>query len=97
MPAFNESNRSLFLNICGIRQLSQCVKSEPQTESLRACPTVQAMVRSLIPYIQRFLYHHDELNEVYLELVKNNIAEKIKRLCFRQVWSTCSLYEFRNC
>lgn len=94
VPAFNESDRSLFLNICGIRQLSRCVKSEPQTESLSACPTVQAMVRSLIPYIQRFLYHHHELHEVYFELVKNNIAEKIKRLSFRQVWSTWSWYEF---
>lgn len=46
---------------------------------------MQAMVRSVIPYIQRFLYHHDELAEVYSELIDNNIGEKIKRLCFGQV------------
>ncbi|KAF1374253.1 hypothetical protein PFLUV_G00248000 [Perca fluviatilis] len=83
--AFNETDRSLFLEICGIRQLSQCVKTEPQTENLRPCPSMQAMVHSVIPYIQRFLYHHDELAEVYSELIDNNIREKIKRLNFAQV------------
>ncbi|XP_054457346.1 uncharacterized protein wu:fj29h11 [Anoplopoma fimbria] len=83
--AFNEKDRSLFLEICGIRQLSQCVKTEPQTENLRPCPPMQAMVHSVIPYIQRFLYHHEELSEVYSELIDNNIGEKIKRLHFGQV------------
>lgn len=46
---------------------------------------MQAMVRSVVPYIQRFLYHHDELAEVYSELIDNNIREKIKRLYFAQV------------
>ncbi|XP_031729731.1 protein NO VEIN isoform X1 [Anarrhichthys ocellatus] len=83
--AFNEMDRSLFLEICGIRPLSQCVKTEPLTESLRPCLSMQAMVHSVIPYIQRFLYHHDELAEVYTELIDNNIGEKIKRLHFGQV------------
>ncbi|KAM3591779.1 uncharacterized protein V6R79_007248 [Siganus canaliculatus] len=85
VPAFNESDRALFLEICGIRLLSQCVKSEPLTEVLRPCPAVQALVRSMVPYIQRFLFHSDELSEVYSELVDNNIGEKIKKLSFRQV------------
>ncbi|XP_045924345.1 protein NO VEIN [Micropterus dolomieu] len=84
-PTFKEEDRSLFLEICGICQLSKCVKTEPQTENWRPCPPMQAMVRSVIPYIQRFLYHHDELAEVYSELIDNNIGEKIKRLCFGQV------------
>uniref|UniRef100_UPI0037E884B3 uncharacterized protein n=1 Tax=Semicossyphus pulcher TaxID=241346 RepID=UPI0037E884B3 len=84
-PTFNEKDRSLFLEICGIRLLSNCVKYEPQTENLRPCPTMQAMVRSVVPYIQRFLLHHDELAEVYSELTDNNIAEKIKKLQFNQV------------
>lgn len=45
---------------------------------------MQAMVRSVIPYIQRFLYHHEEL-DVYSDLIANNIREKIKRLYFAQV------------
>ncbi|XP_013889472.1 uncharacterized protein LOC106536698 [Austrofundulus limnaeus] len=86
MPSFNERDRLVFLRkICGVQELSQCVKSEPQTESLRPCPSMQTTVRSVIPYIQRFLRNHDELNEVYSELVYNNIAEKIKHLKFGQV------------
>lgn len=85
MPAFNEEDRFSFMEICGIRQLSQCVNTTPDTESLRPCPAMQAMVRSVIPYIQRFLYYHDELAEVYKELVDDNIGEKINRLSFAQV------------
>lgn len=87
MPSFNEKDRRLFLDICGVRQLSRCVKSEPLTENLRPCYTMQTLVRSVIPYIQRFLKHHDELSEVYLDLVDRNIAEKIKHLSFGQVKS----------
>ncbi|XP_040922726.1 protein NO VEIN isoform X2 [Toxotes jaculatrix] len=85
VPAFNEGDRSLFLEICGIRLLSQCVKTEPQTENLRPCPSMQAMVRSVIPYIQRFLYHHEELADVYSDLIDSNIGDKIRRLYFGQV------------
>uniref|UniRef100_A0A3B4U8T9 Wu:fj29h11 n=1 Tax=Seriola dumerili TaxID=41447 RepID=A0A3B4U8T9_SERDU len=84
-PAFKEKDRSLFLEICGIRPLSHCVKTEPQTENLRPCPPMQAMVRFVVPYIQRFLYHHEELGDVYSDLIDNNIGEKIKRLYFGQV------------
>ena len=73
------------MNICGICPLSKCVKTEPQTENLRPCPAMQAMVRSVIPYIQRFFYSNDELADVYLDLIDNNIGEKIKRLSFAQV------------
>ncbi|KAM4524399.1 uncharacterized protein PAE49_000724 isoform 2-T3 [Odontesthes bonariensis] len=85
MLAFNEKDRRLFLEICDIRQLSHCVKSEPLTENLRPCPSMQDMVRFVIPYIQRFLYHHDELAEVYSELTDRNVAHKIKHLHFGQV------------
>uniref|UniRef100_A0A3P9L232 Wu:fj29h11 n=1 Tax=Oryzias latipes TaxID=8090 RepID=A0A3P9L232_ORYLA len=83
--AFSESDRLLFLEICGVRRLSQCVTYEPQTEMLKPCPSLQALVRSVIPYIQRFLFHHDELSQVYRQLSKRNIAPKIKSLSFREV------------
>ncbi|XP_029933405.1 protein NO VEIN isoform X2 [Myripristis murdjan] len=88
-PAFSEEDRSLFLEICGIRQLSECVKMEAQTENLRPCPSMQAVVRSVMPYIQKFLYHHEELGEIYGELLDNNIGEKVKRL---QYWQVGKLY-----
>uniref|UniRef100_A0A3Q2G8V1 Wu:fj29h11 n=1 Tax=Cyprinodon variegatus TaxID=28743 RepID=A0A3Q2G8V1_CYPVA len=65
---FKEEDRLSFLEICGVRQLSDCVKSQSQTESWRPCPPMQSLVRSVIPYIQRFLYHREELAEVYSEL-----------------------------
>ncbi|XP_029953318.1 protein NO VEIN isoform X2 [Salarias fasciatus] len=83
--AFDETDRLLFLEICGICPLSQCVTSESQTEAFRPCPSMQAMVRSVVPYIQRFLYHHDEMSQVYAELTDGNIAAKIKNLSFGQV------------
>uniref|UniRef100_A0A673AIR0 Wu:fj29h11 n=1 Tax=Sphaeramia orbicularis TaxID=375764 RepID=A0A673AIR0_9TELE len=76
-PAFREEDRDLFLEICGIQHLSDCVKTEPQTENFRPCVAMQAMVRSVVPYIQRFLYHHEDIGDLYSELIDNNIAEKI--------------------
>ncbi|XP_049615652.1 uncharacterized protein wu:fj29h11 isoform X2 [Syngnathus scovelli] len=85
IPTFNENDRLAFMNICGIRLLSQCVKMESLTESWRPCAPMQAMVRSLIPHVQKFLYHHEDLACVYSELIQDNIAEKIKLLKFAQV------------
>uniref|UniRef100_M3ZT74 Wu:fj29h11 n=1 Tax=Xiphophorus maculatus TaxID=8083 RepID=M3ZT74_XIPMA len=84
-PAFNEKDRLSFLKICGIRHLSQCVKWESQTENWRPCASMQSLVRFVIPYIQRFLYHHEELADVYSALTEGNIAEKLKSLSFGQV------------
>lgn len=61
------------------------MKMEAQTENLRPCPSMQAVVRSVMPYIQKFLYHHEELSEIYGELLDNNIGEKVKRLQYWQV------------
>ncbi|XP_034083344.1 protein NO VEIN isoform X4 [Gymnodraco acuticeps] len=91
--SFNERDRFLFLEICGIRLLSECVTTEPQTENLRPCPPMQSMVHFVIPYIQRFLYHHDELAELYPALIANNIGQKIKRLSFGQVGKLYILYQ----
>lgn len=83
--AFSERDRELFLEICGVKKLSQCVTTEPQTQSYRPCPAMQNLVRDLIPYIQRFIYHHDELGEIYEDLKESGIAQEIKSLSFGQV------------
>ncbi|KAM9837751.1 uncharacterized protein ACBR49_018381 isoform 2-T3 [Aulostomus maculatus] len=83
--AFSERDRLTFMEICGIPLLSRCIKTEPQTENLRPCPPMQALVHSVIPYVQKFLYHHEELADIYQELIDENIGEKIKRLNFAQV------------
>ncbi|XP_053367661.1 uncharacterized protein wu:fj29h11 isoform X2 [Clarias gariepinus] len=83
--AFSEGDRELFLEICGVKKLSQCVTTEPQTENYRPCPAMQNLVRDLIPYIQRFIYYHDELCEIYEDLTESGIAQEIKALSFGQV------------
>ncbi|XP_055006163.1 uncharacterized protein wu:fj29h11 isoform X2 [Boleophthalmus pectinirostris] len=90
---FQEEDRSLFLDICGIKPLSACVTSEAQTENLRPCPSMQEMVRSVVPYIQRFFYHREDLSEVYFELQESNIAHKIKKLSFGQVGKLYRRYQ----
>uniref|UniRef100_A0A8C7R4M3 Wu:fj29h11 n=1 Tax=Oncorhynchus mykiss TaxID=8022 RepID=A0A8C7R4M3_ONCMY len=77
--------RMLFLEICGVRLLSKCVSTEAQTENYRPCPSMQRLVRSVVPYIQRFLYHHEDLQELYWELKKNNIRQTIRQLTYGQV------------
>lgn len=46
---------------------------------------MQRLVRSVVPYIQRFLYHHEDLQELYWELKKNNIRQTIRQLTYGQV------------
>ncbi|KAK7918617.1 hypothetical protein WMY93_009901 [Mugilogobius chulae] len=92
-PAFREEDRALFLDICGIKHLSQCVTSEAQTENLRPCPSMQEMVRSVVPYIQRFLYHRDDMADLYSELQESNIAHRIKKLSFGQVGKLYRRYQ----
>ncbi|XP_028975778.2 uncharacterized protein wu:fj29h11 isoform X2 [Esox lucius] len=89
---FSEEDRSLFLEICGIRFLSQCVSTEAQTENYRPCPQMQSLVRSVVPYIQRFLYHHDDLQELYCELQDNNISQTIRQLTYGQVGKLYTRY-----
>ncbi|XP_058649126.1 uncharacterized protein wu:fj29h11 isoform X2 [Onychostoma macrolepis] len=83
--AFSERDRELFLEICGVERLTQCVTTEAQTESYRPCPAVQTLVRQLVPYIQRFIFHNADFDDVYSELKESGIAKCIRSLSFGQV------------
>ncbi|XP_061912312.1 uncharacterized protein wu:fj29h11 [Entelurus aequoreus] len=95
IPTFSETDRLTFMKICNIRQLSQCVKMETQTEHWRPCHSMQALVRLLIPHVQKFLYYHEELAEIYSELIEDDIAARIKRLQFAQVGKLYIHYELK--
>ncbi|XP_030630956.1 uncharacterized protein LOC115812613 [Chanos chanos] len=82
---FSEEDRDLFLKICGVKRLSECVIAEALTENYRPCPAMQTFVRNIVPYVQRFIYHSEKLEEVYSELKENNISQQIKNLKFGQV------------
>uniref|UniRef100_A0A9J7XJU2 Wu:fj29h11 n=1 Tax=Cyprinus carpio carpio TaxID=630221 RepID=A0A9J7XJU2_CYPCA len=83
--AFSERDRELFLEICGVERLSRRVTTEPQTENYRPCPAVQTLVRQLVPYIQRFIFHNADFDDVYSELKESGIAKCIRSLSFGQV------------
>uniref|UniRef100_A0A8C4TJJ4 Wu:fj29h11 n=1 Tax=Erpetoichthys calabaricus TaxID=27687 RepID=A0A8C4TJJ4_ERPCA len=89
---FEEKDRALFLDICDVKKLSQCIIMQAQTENYRPCPAMQHLVRQLVPYIQKFLYNHAA---VYQELEERNISEAIKSLSFGQVGKLYILYELR--
>ncbi|XP_061088728.1 uncharacterized protein wu:fj29h11 isoform X2 [Conger conger] len=89
---FSESDRDLFLKICGVKTLSECVTIEAQTENYRPCPPLQALVRKMVPYVQKFLFHHEELGDAYEELKEDHIAQQIKTLSFGQVGKLYTLY-----
>ncbi|XP_039509577.1 protein NO VEIN isoform X2 [Pimephales promelas] len=82
---FSERDRDLFLQICGVQKLSRCVTTEAQTELYRPCPALQALVRQLVPYIQRFIFHHPDFEDMYSELKDSGIAKRISSLSFGQV------------
>lgn len=83
--AFSERDRELFLEICGVERLSRCVTTEAQTELYRPCPALQTLVRQLVPYIQRFIFHHADFEDMYSELKDSGIAKRISSLSFGQV------------
>ncbi len=89
--AFSERDRELFLEICGVKRLSQCVTTEAQTESYRPSPAVQTLVRQLVPYIQSFIFHNADFDDVYSELKESGIAQCIRSLSFGQVRWRCFL------
>ncbi|XP_066560829.1 uncharacterized protein LOC136750017 isoform X2 [Amia ocellicauda] len=89
---FIEKDRALFLEILGVKKLSQCVTTEAQTENYRPCPTMQCLVRKVVPYIQKFLYHHEDYGYIYNDLKESNIAALTKGLSFGQVGKLYILY-----
>ncbi|XP_032900561.1 protein NO VEIN-like isoform X2 [Amblyraja radiata] len=90
---FNEEDRNLFFDICGVVQLSSCVTVEAQTEDFRLCPRVQNFVHSIIPFIQRLFYHHSDFSDVYKELQDSNIAASLKSMAFYQVGKLYLYYQ----
>ncbi|XP_072882566.1 uncharacterized protein [Hemitrygon akajei] len=87
---FNEENRNLFFEICGVQRLSNCITVETQTEDLRPCPRVQNFVRSITPFIQRWFCHRTDL---YEELQGNNIVATLKSMAFYQVGKLYLYYQ----
>ncbi|XP_043571064.1 protein NO VEIN isoform X1 [Chiloscyllium plagiosum] len=82
---FNEDDRNLFFEICGVKPLSSCISVEVQTENYVPCPKVQNFIHSLAPFIQRWLFHHDDFSHIYEDLQSSNVAARLKSMIFIQV------------
>ncbi|GCC17061.1 hypothetical protein chiPu_0017434 [Chiloscyllium punctatum] len=82
---FNEDDRNLFFEICGVKPLSSCITVEAQTENYVLCPKVQNFIHSLVPFIQRWLFHHDDFSHIYEDLQSGNVAARLKSMIFIQV------------
>ena len=75
-----------FLTAIGIQRLTECVKSEPLTESYRPCPSLQLYVRSLLSYIQKLIFTDFPKIYEYEYLVTNiGIKQKLAAMQFAQV------------
>jgi len=75
-----------FLGEIGVRRLTDCVQIEPQTENFRPCPSLQAYVRQMVPWIQRCLYA-DDFREIYDFLVASDIKARLAAMTFAQVYT----------
>ncbi|XP_072339919.1 uncharacterized protein [Scyliorhinus torazame] len=90
---FNEEDRNLFFEICGVERLSNCITVEAQTEDYRPCPRVQNFVNLVVPFIQRWFFHHDDFSDVYQKLQDNDITARLKSMTFIQVGKLYLHYE----
>ncbi|XP_041072786.1 protein NO VEIN [Carcharodon carcharias] len=82
---FNEKDRDLFFEICGVERLSSCITVEAQTEEFRPCPRVQNFIHLVAPFIQRWFFHREDFSNFYKELQDSNVAANLKSMNFIQV------------
>ena len=73
-----------FLDICGIKKLSECIRTDYITESYQPCAPLQQYVHDVVPYIQKELYNsHSDVYEYLLREL--NIKEILENMLFGSV------------
>jgi len=73
-----------FLTTVGVQRLTECLSIVPQTELYKPCPTLQAYVRQMVPWIQKQLY--TEFTDTYNFLVCSGIKARLAVMQFAQVY-----------
>jgi len=76
-----------FLTTVGVQRLTECLRIVPQTELYKPCPTLQAYVREVLPWIQKQLY--TEFSDTYNFLVESGIKARLAVMRFAEV---CCVY-----
>jgi len=74
-----------FLTTLGVQRLTECIRIVPQTELYKPCPSLQAYVRQVVPWIQKQLY--TEFTDVYNLLVSSGIKAQLAVMRFAEVCS----------
>jgi len=77
-----------FLTTVGVQRLTECLRIVPQTELYKPCPSLQAYVRQVVPWIQKQLY--TEFSDTYNFLVHSGIRARLAVMTFAEVWFTSS-------
>ena len=75
-----------FLTVLGVQRLTECLRIVPQTELYKPCPSLQAYVRQLVPWIQKQLY--TEFTDTYNFLVHSGIKARLAAMRFAEVCLT---------
>ena len=73
-----------FLKFCGIKTLSECIRTDYITESYQPCAPLQQYVHDVLPYLQKELFNshrdiHDDLQS------KLNVKEILRNMMFGSV------------
>ena len=88
MTAMELESIHKFLTAVGVQRLTECLRIVPQTELYKPCPSLQAYVRQVVPWIQKQLY--TEFSDTYNFLVHSGIRARLAVMTFAEVWFTTS-------
>ena len=72
-----------FLTTLGVQRLTECLRIVPQTELYKPCPSLQAYVRQVVPWIQKQLF--TEFSDTYNFLVHSGIKARLAVMRFAEV------------
>lgn len=87
-----KQNVSLFLKICEVKALSECITKEFIARGVvqYQCVPIQKWFHQLMPPVQRFL--HSKNPAVYDELTRQGFAQKLLKMQFASVGSLETVY-----
>ena len=69
-----------FFAVCGIRKLSQAIREEVHEDGVCGCPELQRKVRSLLPFVQQYMF--SEIGLEYHQLIVDGVADGLRELRF---------------
>ena len=86
----------LFCKVCGIQKLSSCVNPPEITPegTEKGCLVWNNFFSSILPYIQRYMYHKD--SDIYEELLKDKLPDALENIEFCLVHRLDAVYTMKG-